>query len=191
MKKPNRLIFYDLETTGINPENDEIIEIGAKDNFGNIFEKLIKPNKEIPDKIELLTGISNKKVKYRNNIERSYELINNWFDFDNNQKIFNEIYLIAHNGDNFDYKFLSKHFNIKCKSIDTLILFRKLLPYRSSHSIKALCELYKIDCSKHHRALEDVIILEQLFHKAVELYCIIQETENVTIEEIYKYVYDK
>ena len=82
MKKPNRLIFYDLETTGVNPESDEIIEIGAKDNYGNIFEKLINPKKEIPDKIELLTGISNKKIKYRNDIERSYDLINDWFDFD-------------------------------------------------------------------------------------------------------------
>ena len=61
MKKPNRLIFYDLETTGVDPLNDEIIEIGAKDNYGNIFEKLINPNKTIPNNIELLTGISNNK----------------------------------------------------------------------------------------------------------------------------------
>ena len=190
MPKINRLIFYDLETTGVNPENDEIIEIGAKDNFGNIFEKLIKPNKEIPDKIELLTGISNKKVKYRNNIERSYELINNWFDFDNKQKIFNEVYLIAHNGDNFDYKFMSKHFNIKYKCIDTLTLFRKLTPYQRSHSIKTLCEIYNIDCTKHHRALEDVIILEKLYYKALELYCIIFNKKKVSENEIYNYLYN-
>jgi len=190
MKKPNRLIFYDLETTGVNPENDEIIEIGAKDNYGNIFEKLINPKKEIPDKIELLTGISNKMVKYRNNIERSYELINNWFDFDNKQKTFNEVYLVAHNGDNFDYKFISKHFNIKCKCIDTLTLYRKLLPCQRSHSIKTLCEIYNIDCSKHHRALEDVIILEKLYYKALELYCITQNKTNVNEEEIYNFIYN-
>ena len=190
-KKTTRIIFYDLETTGVDPKVDDIIEIGAKDNFGNTFDKLINPDKEISDKIKELTGISNEKLKYRNNMERSYEKIDEWFDFEKKNKSV-ETYLIAHNGDNFDYKFLSKHFNIKCKSIDTLTLFRKLLPYRSSHSIKALCELYEIDCSKHHRALEDVIILEQLFNKAIQLYCIIQETEieNVTIEEIYKYVYD-
>ena len=163
------MIFYDLETTGVNPESDEIIEIGAKDNYGNIFEKLINPKKEIPDKIELLTGISNKKIKYRNDIERSYDLINNWFDFDKKNKNYKEVYLIAHNGDNFDYKFISKHFNIKCKCIDTLTLYRKLLPCQRSHSIKTLCEIYNIDCSKHHRALEDVIILEKLYYKAFRI----------------------
>ena len=43
MKKPNRLIFYDLETTGVDTKNDSIIEIGAKDNLGNTFSKLINP----------------------------------------------------------------------------------------------------------------------------------------------------
>ena len=33
----NRIIFYDLETTGLDISNDEIIEIGAKDNFGNTY----------------------------------------------------------------------------------------------------------------------------------------------------------
>ena len=30
----NRIIFYDLETSGVDTKNDSIIEIGAKDNFG-------------------------------------------------------------------------------------------------------------------------------------------------------------
>ena len=86
---------------------------------------------------------------------------------------------------------MQKHFNIKCKSIDTLTLFRKLLPNKSSHSIKTLCEIYKIDCTKHHRALEDVIILEQLFYKALELYSIIYniDIDDICIEDIYNYLY--
>ena len=184
MKKPNRLIFYDLETTGVDPINDEIIEIGAKDNYGNIYEKLINPNKEIPMKIEKLTGITNNKIKYRNSLEQSYNNIEELFNFDNKN-----IYLIAHNGDNFDYKFLSKHFNIKYKCIDTLTLFRKLLPCQRSHSIKSLCEIYNIDCTKHHRALEDVIILEKLYYKALELYCITQNKNKVNEDEIYKFLY--
>tara|TARA_Y100000591_G_scaffold326873_1_gene350327 strand:- start:1016 stop:1573 length:558 start_codon:yes stop_codon:yes gene_type:complete len=184
MTKKARIIFYDLETTGVDPENDEIIEIGAKDNYGNIYEKLINPNKEIPKKIEELTGITNNKIKYRNSLEQSYNNIEEWFNFDNKN-----IYLIAHNGDNFDYKFLSKYFDIKCKCIDTLILYRKLLPYQRSHSIKTLCETYNIDSSKHHRALEDVLILEKLYNKAKELYCIIFNKKKVTDKQIYEYIY--
>ena len=186
----NRIIFYDLETTGLDINNDEIIEIGAKDNFGYTFEKLINPNKILSNKIELLTGITNEKLKYRNNIKQSYNLINNWFDFEKKNNKYKEVYLIAHNGDRFDLKFIEKTFNIKCKSIDTLKLFRKLLPNKSSHSMKTLCEIYKIDCSKHHRALEDVIMLEQLFYKALELYSIIHNNDNVCIEDIYNYLYN-
>tara|TARA_B110000967_G_C18801721_1_gene518838 strand:- start:672 stop:1244 length:573 start_codon:yes stop_codon:yes gene_type:complete len=185
----NRLIFYDLETTGFDPQKDEIIEIGAKDNYGNVFEKLINPNKQIPDKIELLTGISNKMVKYRNNMERSYNSINEWFDFDRQNTYYNDVYLIAHNGDKFDYKFMKKHFNITYKSIDTLTLFRKLRPCQSSNSIKTLCEIYNIDCTKHHRALEDVVILEKLYYKALELYCITKNITTVNEDEIYEYLY--
>ena len=185
MNVTNRVIFYDLETTGLKNEQDKIIEIGAKDNMGNIFNKLINPKCDIPIYIEKLTGITKKKVLYRHTIEQAREQIKEWFDFENEN-----IYLIAHNGDNFDIKFLQEEFNIKCKQIDTLKLFRKLIPQQQSHSIKTLCNIYNIDCSKHHRALDDVIILEQLFMKAIELYKIMYNVNNINIEEIYSYIYN-
>jgi len=187
----NRIIFYDLETSGVDTKNDSIIEIGAKDNFGNTFNKLINPQRLISSTIENLTGITNSKLKYRNTLEQSYELINDWFDFEKKNNKYKEVYLIAHNGDRFDLRFIERYFNVKCKSIDTLLLFRKLLPNRNSHSIKTLCEIYKIDCSRHHRALDDVIILEQLFEKALELYSIIFDIEisKIKIETIYDYIY--
>jgi len=180
-----RIIFYDLETTGLSPEDDTIIEIGAIDNQGNKFDKLINPNKQISSHIEKLTGITNSKLKYRNNMKQSYNVIEEWFNFDNKN-----IYLIAHNGDRFDYKFLSKVFNIIHRCLDTLLLFKKLLPFRKSYSIKSLCEIYNIDCSKHHRALEDVIILKQLYEKAIKLYCELYRKKNVSIEEIYYFIYE-
>ena len=180
----NRVIFYDLETTGLKSKTDKIIEIGAKDNKGNIFSKLINPECKIPYYIENLTGIDNKKILYRHTIEQARTQIEKWFNFDNEN-----IYLVAHNGDNFDIKFLKEEFDIKCKQIDTLKLFRKLLPQQQSYSIKALCNIYNIDCSKHHRALEDVLILEKLFLKAIELYKIIHNKDNINICEIYNYIY--
>ena len=57
-----RIIFYDLETSGVETKNDKIIEIGAKDNLGNSLSKLINPKIEISPKIEQLTGIKNSKL---------------------------------------------------------------------------------------------------------------------------------
>lgn len=187
-----RIIFYDLETSGVDTTNDKIIEIGAKDNLGNSLSKLINPKIEISPKIEQLTGIKNSKLKYRHTLEQSYDLINDWFDFEKKNKKYKDVYLIAHNGDNFDIKFMQRYFNIKCKTIDTLTLFRKLLPNRNSHSIKTLCDIYKIDCSNHHRAYDDVLILEQLYYKALELYSIIYNIniKDITTKDIYNYVYN-
>ena len=134
----NRVIYYDLETTGFGRE-DRIIEIAGKDNNNVVFNKLINPEMNISDFIENLTGISNKKVKYRNNMERSKKVISDYFDFGNR-----DVYLVSHNGDNFDMRFLNEHFKIKCKHIDNLKFFRKLLS-ESNNSLKYLCNLFKID----------------------------------------------
>ncbi len=177
-----RIIYYDLETTGLN-NDDNIIEIAGKDNNNNIFNKLINPECEINDKIVNLTGITNNKIKYRNTIEQNREKIEEWFDFNNK-----DIYLIAHNGDNFDFKFLKKSFEINCKQIDTLKFFKKLIN-QQSYSMKNLCNLFNIKIEGHHRALSDVIMLEKLFIKGIELYQIKYNLEQVDIDEIYDYTY--
>ena len=38
--KPSTIIFYDLETTGLNPFHDKIIEIGAIKMVNNTSKKL-------------------------------------------------------------------------------------------------------------------------------------------------------
>ena len=41
-KNFNRVVYFDLETTGFNIFHNEIIEIAAMDNFGNSFSTLIQ-----------------------------------------------------------------------------------------------------------------------------------------------------
>lgn len=61
------LVFFDVETTGINPETNQIIEIGVvkTKNLKVIdkFHSLVNPNQHIPIEITKITGIDDEKVK--------------------------------------------------------------------------------------------------------------------------------
>ena len=60
-------VVFDIETTGLDTDNDEIIELGAvKIENGQIKEKFstfVKPNRAIPYEVTELTGITNEMVK--------------------------------------------------------------------------------------------------------------------------------
>lgn len=60
---PEQFIVFDLETTGLNPDKHEIIEIGAipvnRDSTNHdTFKSLVKPARQVPKKITELTGIN-------------------------------------------------------------------------------------------------------------------------------------
>ena len=60
-------VTLDLETTGLEPKRDRIIEIGAVKVCDGVvtgeYTTLIDPQMEIPDRIYQLTGISNEMVQ--------------------------------------------------------------------------------------------------------------------------------
>ena len=59
-------VAFDLETTGLNPETDQIIEIGAlKVKDGKVvdrFMEFVKPDQPISNAITNITGITNEMV---------------------------------------------------------------------------------------------------------------------------------
>jgi DNA polymerase III epsilon subunit family exonuclease len=64
---PERFVVFDLETTGLDPIHDEIIEIGAirvnrDSDVHETFESFVKPIKRISKKITRITGISQDMV---------------------------------------------------------------------------------------------------------------------------------
>ena len=66
-------VAFDLETTGLNVENDNIIEIGAlKVQDGKVVERFmefLKPDEPISPMITGITGITNEMVKDARNTE--------------------------------------------------------------------------------------------------------------------------
>lgn len=151
---PNNFTVIDIETTGLSPEWDEIIEISALkcENWSIVkeFSSLVKPAEPVDEYISSLTGITNEMLANEPSIEI---VLPAFIDF-----IGNDI-LIAHNA-NFDINFLydysiSMNRTLKNDFIDTMRISRLLRREEAHHRLSDLCKRYNIKNCNSHRALSD------------------------------------
>ena len=160
---PNNYVVFDIETTGLDPEFDEIIEIGAvkiKDGIKiDTFNSLIKPEYEIDEFITELTGITNGMVENAPSID---EVLPKFMDF------IRDYIIIGHNA-NFDINFIYDNLEelnippITNDFVDTLRISRRLIPELKHHKLSDLANYFNIDTNGSHRSLKDVeITLEVL-----------------------------
>tara|TARA_B100000161_G_scaffold252267_1_gene211944 strand:- start:2152 stop:2775 length:624 start_codon:yes stop_codon:yes gene_type:complete len=172
-------ITLDFETSGLNQYHDDVIEIGAKLlNNDNNFSVLIRPksNEMISQEITTLTGISNRMLaKEGLRWQTAYTQFNDWIMNIIHESDSKQIAIVSHNGESFDFIFLRRIFSeldaldIKTPNmkniilIDTLLLSKRLLSNRVSYRQGSLCQTYNINTKGSHRALNDVIALEQLY----------------------------
>ncbi len=156
--------IVDIETTGLSPNKNEIIEISAlKIRDNKVVEKfttLVKPDADINSFISDLTGITNDMVQTAPNIK---SVLPDFIDFVKND------YIIGHNIE-FDLRFLrhnySKYFtnSIDNKSLDTVKLARKFCPNLGSYKLENLAKQFNISTKGHHRALNDCEMTFQLYN---------------------------
>ena len=162
---PKEFIVFDIETTGLDPSIDEIIEIGAIKVENNTiieeFHSLIKPNYKIDAFITELTGITNDMVIEAPKVD---EVLKKFISF-----IGNSI-LIGHNV-HFDINFIYDNLiKINCSPlkndfVDTLRLARKILPELKHHRLKDLASYYNIDIEGNHRAIKDAEITFSIYQR--------------------------
>ena len=155
--KANYVIF-DIETTGLYNEFDELIEFGGiKYNNGRIvdhFDFFVKPSQPLSMRTMNLSHISNEMVKDGCSPKQAIEKIKQWIGDD---------VLIAHNGINFDLAFLNKiceKHNLKPITnclIDTMQVSRAINSDFATHRLASICHKYKIDYNEleAHRADKD------------------------------------
>jgi len=160
----NEIIALDLETSGISPSNDHIIEIGmAKIVNGEIIDRynqLINPGHELNYRITDITGITDLDLVGKPSIE---EVIKEVVEF------IGDGIILGHNVA-FDYSFLKvaasqSKLKIPNKVIDTLKISRKLLKSLPSRKLTDLCEHFNIDPGNSHRAYDDAISAYRLYEK--------------------------
>ncbi len=174
------VIIFDLETSGLNPYHDDIIEIGAKILQEDCsFQMLVKPKsgRPVSKKITQITGITNRDLRANGQSwENAYSEFYNWF-FENTKDKEN-ITLVSHNGDTFDFVFFKRMLNDlstlvdkvnidveEINFIDTLPLSKRLYPNRTYYNQPSLARTFSIIVDNAHRAMGDVIVLEQLYSR--------------------------
>lgn len=163
MKNEQELVFFDLETTGLDQTSDQIIEIGAvKVRAGKEvgrFEQFcrLKEGAHLPEFISALTGISTLDLEPAESVDQVVAL---FLDFAGDSP------LLAHNS-NFDEGFLRKalHGSLANPVFDTLELARIFFPDLQSHSLVALVDSLEIKKEEAHRALGDSLSLFRFYRK--------------------------
>jgi predicted DnaQ family exonuclease/DinG family helicase len=168
-------VVVDLETTGLIPGADRIIEIGAiKYTDGEEsarFEKLINPQIPIPDFISRLTGINDSQVE-------NAPLINEVFgELD---AFLHDLPFVGHQV-NFDASFIEYIYREQNKDfenwdnpalrfkyfgrvrIDTLFLARIMLPFLPKHKLTFLSNFFGHNLENAHRAVDDAHATAHVF----------------------------
>ncbi len=166
-----RWVALDLETTGLNPWDNEILEIGAVQfNLSEIqkkFQVLVKVHKPIDIRSRNIHQISDQEIKQHGiNIRDALEKC---LDF------IQDAPLIFHNA-SFDLSFLSislKEHSMKIPSnyyYDNLYLSRKYFPERESHSLANIRKALNINTGQAHRALADAEATAKIFTYGLNKY---------------------
>ena len=167
MKK--RLIYYDLETTGVKSDEDRIIEIAAFDPIKNeSFCEFVNPQQPIPAQATAISNITDEMVQSAPPFSR---VLQDFIAFCGDNAV-----LCAHNNENFDRHFLAKeaeraHTTLPTFThIDSLIWARKYRPDLPKHNLQYLREIYNIPANQAHRALDDVMVLYKIFSIMIQKY---------------------
>lgn len=157
-------VIFDLETTGISPNYDEVIEISAlKVKGGEVvdeFNTLVNPGRKIPFGATKVNGITNAMVA---EAPAFSHVLAEFLDFAEG------LVLVGHNIARFDMKFIwrdaEQYFGEIPQNnyVDTLQVARKHLPKMDHHRLVDLAEHYGISPEGAHRALNDCYMNQKVY----------------------------
>lgn len=160
-----RIVYFDTETTGLNPKKDKIIELALyiveDKHIMEKYDKFVNIGFELPEKIIDLTGITNEMLRLEG--VREEVLANDLFN-----RLSSKTLMVAHNTQfdlNFIYELLVRYYPKKTVDdlfgsmywLDTLTVFkdRKAYPHKLHHMV----EYYDLGEFKFHRAIDDASVL--------------------------------
>jgi CRISPR-associated protein Cas2 len=170
MRCPDNYVILDLETTGLDAETDEIIEIGAIKMTGHertdTFNMIVRTEKSISSSVTDLTGITEQMI-----MDLGFTLSEAVAKL---SLFIGDLPIIGHNID-FDRGFLinacakSGHPIIGNRSIDTLNMAKRLIKGDGNYKLEALAARFGIELNMQHRSINDCEVTGQLYRKLINL----------------------
>lgn len=163
----NDYVAVDVETTGLSPERDRLLEIGAVlvrgGNVVRTYGTLIDTGMPVPPRIQELTGITDEMRKSGKPVA---EALRGFLEFRG------ALPIVGHNIP-FDFGFLKQAaagegLPFEAEALDTLKIARRTLPSVPSRSLSAMCAYYRIRPGHAHRAQDDAMAAHELLQKLWE-----------------------
>lgn len=158
-------IPLDIETTGLNPYYESMIEIALVamkhgEPIQKPFETFINPGRRIPENTIAIHGITDEMVKDAPDIHQVMQQIPSYT---------NHHLIVCHNA-KFDLAFISQAF-LKAGLtlpqnwvLDTLGLARMLFPNKKQYNLTSLLDAFRIHRKNAHRAYDDALATGKLLH---------------------------
>ncbi len=164
----DEFVAFDLETTGLSPKSDKIIEIGAviMKNGKEIsrYQTFVDPHQKLLKETTDLTGITDDMLKGAPSIK---QVLPEFLEFVGDRV------LVAHNAD-FDTSFIREAcrklgYEYKFTSADTLVLSQNLMTKLSRHKLNIVAAALSLPEFNHHRAADDAVTCGLIMAKFMEM----------------------
>ena len=158
-------VALDLETTGLDLEFDEIIEIGAvrfdENGVLDTFQTLVNPGRPISPPVVTLTGITDEAVRAAPQV---------WAVAPKLEEFLGDSPVVGQNVLGFDVLFLRRAGVRHSENVyDTHLLAEMLMPGLAEYGLAALCERFEIPFRARHRADADAEASRLLFLRLREI----------------------
>lgn len=160
-----KFVVYDLETTGVDPARDEIVEIGAlkieNGEFSEFWTTLVRPSRPIPPDATKVNRITNEMVAHCYNIS---QLISDFYLF------CKDCTIVGYNSIAFDNLFLQKAGNnskitFDNPVLDVFLMAKQKLKGLKNYKLGTVAKFLDVNLVDAHRALNDVIATAEVFLK--------------------------
>lgn len=171
---PKNYVMIDIETTGLDPRYNEIIELSALrvkgDEITESYTQLVRPISPISSRITSLTGITNEMLKGAAALE---EVLSEFIDF------IGEDIVIGYSV-HFDVDFIydaaleKLNHNFSNDFVDVLRIARRIIKTTKNHKLKTIADYFEVSYDHIHRGEADNLLCLACFKKlrteAIEAY---------------------